>query len=79
MQLVVVLAVENGKENEAGCTNNGCKGGACGVDFLPVRSIAREFASMSKVTFKNEGQVKCYNCNGGQSNEHGFECVRANI
>jgi hypothetical protein len=35
MQLVVSLSVENGKENEAHCTDNGCDCGARGVDFLP--------------------------------------------
>lgn len=69
MKPVVVLAVKNGKQDQAGCSHNSGNAGAAGVDLLPDRSVGRKLACVSEVAFEEEGQTKCHDGNGRHGNE----------
>jgi hypothetical protein len=79
VQFVVVLAVEDGEEDEACGAGDGGDGGAPAVHFLPDGGVGCEFAGVAQVALKDEGEGEGYDGHGGHGDEHGFEGVGADI
>ena len=61
METLVVLDIEDSKENEASGANDSSYDCASRKDLLPVRCVQCKSAPVSKPTLEDEDQVKGHN------------------
>jgi len=79
VQPVVVSVVEDGQEDQTGCTGDCKKGRASAADLLPGGSIRSQAVAVSQIALEDEGQVESNDGCSGHGDKQGLQIVVSNI
>lgn len=79
MHSVVVVVIEDRKQDKANCAHDRSDDAYQRVDLLPDRCVGCKLAGVAQITLKDEGKIEGNNSDRGHSDEHGLEVLGTNI